>query len=139
MDDRLSRVIPTLRYRDAHAAIDWLCRVFGFERHLVVDDDKGGVAHAQLTLGGGMLMLGSAREGDVWSRHMASPSAEGIGTQSVCIVIADVDAAHARAVEAGATIIDPLSDRDYGGRGFGCVDPQGHSWWAGSYDPWVEA
>jgi uncharacterized glyoxalase superfamily protein PhnB len=52
-------VIPALRYRDAAAAIDWLCRAFGFERHLVVPGENGGIAHAQLTMGNGMIMLGS--------------------------------------------------------------------------------
>jgi uncharacterized glyoxalase superfamily protein PhnB len=54
--------IPTLRYRDAAAAIEWLCRAFGFERHLVVPGDAGTIAHAQLRFGNGMIMLGSARD-----------------------------------------------------------------------------
>ena len=53
-----SLVIPCLRYRDAPAAIEWLCSVFGFEKHLVVANDDGSIAHAQLALGGGMVMLG---------------------------------------------------------------------------------
>jgi uncharacterized glyoxalase superfamily protein PhnB len=39
-----SNLIPCLRYRDAPAAIDWLCRHFGFERHLLVPDERGGIA-----------------------------------------------------------------------------------------------
>ena len=54
-------IIPTLRYRDVAAAIQWLCTAFGFERHLVMPSDDGGVAHAQLVFGNGMIMLGSAR------------------------------------------------------------------------------
>ncbi len=54
-----SPVIPTMRYRDAPAAIDWLCRVLGFARHLVVPGEDGTIAHAQLVLGCGMIMLGS--------------------------------------------------------------------------------
>jgi len=46
-----STIIPCLRYRDAPRMIEWLCQAFGFERHLVVEDGKGGIAHAQLTLG----------------------------------------------------------------------------------------
>ena len=53
-----STIIPTLRYRDAAAAIEWLCLAFGFERHLVVPGDGGTIAHAQLTFGRGMIMLG---------------------------------------------------------------------------------
>jgi hypothetical protein len=42
-----STVIPCLRYHDAPRMIEWLCSAFGFKRHLVVDDDQGGIAHAR--------------------------------------------------------------------------------------------
>ena len=50
-------VIPTMRYTDAHAAIEWLCRAFGFEKQLVVAHEDGTIAHAQLVFGNGMIML----------------------------------------------------------------------------------
>ena len=52
-------IYPTLRYRDAHAAIDFLERAFGFER-TAVHEDGGIVHHAELQLGNGGVMLGSA-------------------------------------------------------------------------------
>ena len=55
-------IIPTLRYRDAPAVIKWLCKVFGFQEQLVVRNDDGTIAHAQLRLGTGMVMLGSAAD-----------------------------------------------------------------------------
>jgi uncharacterized glyoxalase superfamily protein PhnB len=131
-----STAIPCLRYRDAPAAIDWLCRVLGFERHLVVPDDTGGIAHAQLALGGGMIMLGSVRDGE-YGRLMKQPDeVGGAQTQSTYLVVPDADAVHARVVAAGARIAMPIRDEDYGGRGFGCWDPEGHLWNIGSYDPW---
>ncbi len=48
-----STVIPGLRYRDAPAAIEWLVKIFGFEKHLVVTNPDGSIAHAQLRLGSG--------------------------------------------------------------------------------------
>jgi uncharacterized glyoxalase superfamily protein PhnB len=39
-----STVIPAMRYRDAPVAIEWLCRAFGFEKHLVVPGDDGSIA-----------------------------------------------------------------------------------------------
>jgi uncharacterized glyoxalase superfamily protein PhnB len=131
-----ANVIPTLRYRDANAAIDWLCRAFGFEKHLVVPDGAGGVAHAQLVLGSGMIMLGSARDDDFGKLQKTPAQVGGVGTQSAYIVVADVDAHHARAVGAGAKVAHPLEDKDYGGRGYSCLDPEGHLWSFGSYDPW---
>ena len=52
-----SAVIPAHRYRNAPAAIDWLCKVLGFERHVVYEGENGTIAHAELSLGGGMIMM----------------------------------------------------------------------------------
>ena len=132
-----STAIPCLRYRDAPAAIDWLCRVLGFERHLVVPDDAGGITHAQLVLGGGMIMLGSARDNEYGLLMKQPDEVGGAQTQSSYVVVPDPDAVHARAVAAGATIAMPIKDEDYGGRGFSCHDLEGHLWSIGSYDPWA--
>ncbi|MCY1270269.1 hypothetical protein D9M71_337820 [compost metagenome] len=132
-----SAAIPCLRYRDAPAAITWLCNTFGFVEHLVVAEKDGSIAHAQLNLGTGMIMLGSVRDND-YGRHLRQPDENGgLGTQGIYLVVADVDAVHARALAAGATIVLPLKDEDYGGRGFTCRDPEGHLWSIGSYDPWA--
>ena len=132
-----STAIPCLRYRDAPAAIDWLCRAFGFERHLVVPDDAGGITHAQLTLGGGMIMLGSVRANDYGFLMKQPDEVGGAQTQSSYLVVPDPDAVHARAVAAGARIALAIKDEDYGGRGFSCYDLEGHLWSIGSYDPWA--
>ena len=58
--DTVATVISCLRYRDAPAAIDWLQRAFGFEPQWVVPDANGGVAHAHLRFGNGMVMLDSS-------------------------------------------------------------------------------
>lgn len=132
-----SPVIPGLRYRDAAAAMDWLVSVFGFEATLVVPDESGGIAHAQLRLGLGMVMLGSVRD-DPFGQLLVQPSEiDHRVTQSAYIVVADADAVYARALEAGAEILLPIEDQGYGGRGFSCRDPEGHVWSAGSYDPWA--
>jgi len=133
-----STVVPCLRYRNAPAAIDWLCETFGFERQLVIDGPNGTIAHAQLRLGGGMVMLGSVHDND-FGRLMKQPDEiGGFETQSVCIVVADADAVHGRAVSAGAEIVLSIKDEDYGGRGFTCKDLEGHLWSVGTYDPWSE-
>lgn len=133
-----SPVIPTMRYRDAPAAIDWLCRVLGFARHLVVPGEDGAIAHAQLVLGDGMIMLGSARDDD-YGRLMTVPGPGGANTQAACLVVDDVEAVHERALAARAEIVSPLENPEYGGRFFACRDPEGHVWNIGSYDPWAEA
>jgi uncharacterized glyoxalase superfamily protein PhnB len=131
-----STLIPCLRYEDAPKMIEWLCNTFGFERHLVVDDGDGGIAHAQLTLGDGMIMLGSARD-DEFGKLQTTPKSVGTTTQSPYMVVPDPDAVYARAKAEGAEIIREVRDEDYGGRGFSCRDPEGHIWSVGSYDPWA--
>jgi len=56
----LPTMYPSVVYDDAPAAIDWLCRAFGFERHLVVPGPNNTVAHAELSIGPAMIMLGSS-------------------------------------------------------------------------------
>ena len=136
MVDSPSTVIPGLRYRDAQAAIDWFCKVFGFEQNAVYRAEDGSIAHAQLTLGGGMIMLGSVKD-DEHSHSFKSPEElGGVETSSVYIVVPDADAAFARAEAAGATVTRPLYDTPYVSREFAVKDPEGHSWTAGTYDPW---
>jgi len=132
----VSTVIPAMRYRDANAAIEWFCKAFGFEKHLVVPGENGTVAHAQLTFGNGMIMLGSARE-DEFGQWVKPPTEiGGIGTQSAYVIVEDADAHCARAKAAGAEIVMEVEDQDYGGRLYSCLDPQGHLWSFGTYDPW---
>ena len=136
-----STVIPGLKYHDAPAMIGWLCEVFGFEKHLVVEMPNGKIAHSQLRLGGGMLMVGSVMEPEshVGGLLKMPAAVGGFETQFPCVVAPDADAVHARALARGAEIVVPLADQDYGGRGFACRDPEGHLWWCGTYDPWAGA
>ena len=135
-----STVIPGMRYRDCVAAIEWLCTALGFEKNAVyMNADGVRVDHAQLTFGNGMIMLSSAAQGSPWDARFVPPDAVGgRQTQCCCLIVADADAHYARAKAAGAMIVDELSDRDYGGRGYGCSDPEGHLWFFGTYDPWKD-
>ena len=129
-------VMPVLVYPQVRPAVDWLCNAFGFEKHLVVPGENGTVAHAQLSFGNGMIMLGSARE-DEFGRWVKPPrETGGVGTQSPYVIVEDADAHYARAKAAGAEIVMEVEDQDYGGRLYACRDPEGHLWSFGTYDPW---
>ena len=132
-----STIIPALRYRNAPAAIDWLCQVFGFARHAVYDGPDGTIGHAELTLGGGMIMLGSTKDDEHSSKFASPDEIGGKETRSAYIVVADADEVYARAQAAGGVIVRPLQDTPYGSREFGVTDPEGHSWSVGTYDPWA--
>lgn len=139
-DHRHSHLIPCIRYRDAPAAIDWLCRNFGFEKQLVVPGAPGQIVHAQLVLGSGMLMLGSIDDSSEFGKNMRQPDEiGGFETQSSYLVVKDADAIYERVKADGGTIVIEIKDEDYGGRGFTCRDLEGRLWSVGTYDPWQEA
>jgi uncharacterized glyoxalase superfamily protein PhnB len=129
-------VIPCLRYRNAPAAIEWLCRTFGFDKQLVVPNEDGTIAHAQLSFGNGMIMLGSVLKTEFGKLMKQPDEIGGAETQSSYLVVSDADLVYQRAKAAGAEILMEIKDEDYGGRGFSCRDLEGHLWSIGTYDPW---
>lgn len=129
-------IIPCLSYRDTNAAIEWLGKAFGFEKHLVVPDEDGKIVHAELILDDVMIMIGPADSGSPYSKFIKQPDELGNKeTQTPYIVLGYPDAIYQRAKENGATILIDIKTEDYGGRGFTCSDPEGHIWNFGSYDP----
>lgn len=127
------RISAAVTYQDPRAAIDWLCRAFGFELRLLVEGDGNRVEHSELVYGGGLIMVSERNEKYPWMR---SPSqADGINTQSMMVYVDDAEAQHRR-IEAtgGARMLGKIETHDYGDdywadRGFEVVDPDGHHWW----------
>lgn len=133
-----STVIPALRYRDAPAAIEWLCQAFGFEKKAVFPNADGTIGHAELTFGNGMVMLSSVVNNTPYSKLLRQPDEIGRAeTQSPCLIVSDCDAVYKTAKATGAEMVIDIADMSYGGRGFTCRDPEGHVWYVGSYDPWA--
>ncbi len=132
-------LIPCLRYRDAPAAIEWLCNTFGFEKHMVVPGENNSILHAQLAFGNGMLMLASADRADSeFDKVMKQPDdIGGAQTQTTYVVVADADAVYERVRRAEVEIVMDIKDEDYGGRGFTCRDLERHIWSFGTYDPFA--
>jgi uncharacterized glyoxalase superfamily protein PhnB len=128
-DSGLPTVYPALRYHDAPAAIAWLTKAFGLTEGMVVPGKDGVIEHAELRFGNGMVMLGSVRDDRPDGLGAAS------GPVSLYLVVADPDEHHCRAVEAGAEIVRPLEDTDYGARGYTARDPEGNFWSFGTYQP----
>ena len=133
-----SRIIPTMRYKDAPAAIEWLCMVLGFEKHLVVPGENDTIAHAQLILGNSMIMLGSENDNEFGKLVKTPSDLGGINTQTAYIIIEEIDAHYQKVKAAGAEIILEIADQDYGGRLYSCRDSEGYIWNFGSYNPWDE-
>ncbi len=132
-------ITPCLVYEDAPAAIDFLCRAFGFTRHLVV---PGGstrdIAHAQLMLNGNLIMLSSASPSTQERFSMVAPAATGgLVTACLCVALTDPDAHYAHALAEGAEILAAPHDNEYGGRGYEARDSEGNVWSFSSYDPYA--
>ncbi len=138
-NDMKTTIVPTLQYQDCVKAIDWLCATFGFEEHLVVPNEIGGITHAQLVCGTAMIMLGDGHRDadDPVGRLNKSPlQLDGCNTAGIYMIVEDVDAHYEKARTAGAEIVLDIVDQDYGGREYSCKDLEGHLWSFGSYDPW---
>jgi uncharacterized glyoxalase superfamily protein PhnB len=125
-------IFPGMRYVDAPGAIDWLEKAFGFKRQMVYPGPDGTIAHAQLIVSGGMIMLGSYKDDEF---RYKTPRAAGGVTQAVYLYVADIDAHFTRAKAAGAEIVVALKDTDYGSREYSARDPEGHLWHFGTYLP----
>lgn len=121
------RIFPALRYRDAPAALAWLCDAFGFSSGAVHRSPDGTVGHAELHWGPNVIGLSS-------SGRISDANPWTAVRQGLYVCADDVDGLHARAFAAGATIVQPLHDTDYGSRDFTARDGGGHLWGFGTYD-----
>lgn len=122
-------IYPSIRYRDAKAAIDFLERAFGFELGASHENEDGTIAHAELRRGDAMIMLGTEDAAGVerWGEHA--------GKGWIYMAVDDPDAHHEQATGADAEIVMALADMDYGSREYTARDPEGNLWSFGTYDP----
>jgi uncharacterized glyoxalase superfamily protein PhnB len=128
-----SNIIPAVRYRDADTGLQFLESALNAEAKEVHRDGDGVIRHAVVGLGGGLVMVGQAAEEGWLGGEPARPLAS---TVSLYVVVDDPDAHHERAVAAGATVVRPLQDTDYGSREYSVRDPEGNLWSFGTYDPY---
>ena len=114
-----------LSYRDPKAALAWLEKAFGFQTVMVISGEDGRIAHAEMRVGNGLLMLGGE-----WSeRHRSPRSVQGFNTQTVHVHLeSDLDGHCQRARNAGASILQEPDDQFYGDRTYRAIDPEGHIW-----------
>lgn len=127
--DEAPNIFPALRYRDAPAALEWLARAFGFKKQMEVPGPDGTIAHAQMSLGPGVIMLGSKRDGQGTENPWDAVD------QGLYVYVDDVDMHYERAKAAGAEIVRELQDTEYGSREYSVRDPEGFLWSFGTYRP----
>ena len=119
-------IYPVLRYPDASAAIEFLRSAFGFTVHEVHAGPDGEVRHAQLGYGEDLVMLGTGP---------APATRPADDDYRVYVAVDDIDGHHERARSAGAEIVQPPFDTDYGSRDYVARDPAGLVWSFGTYRP----
>ncbi len=129
-------IIPTMRYEDANAAIDWLCKNLGFTEHAVFRNEENQVKHAQLIQGTGMIMIGEKIKNEFDKLVKVPSEIDGYNTQSAYLIVEKIEEHYKKAKEGGATIVLELTEEDYGGKSYSCKDPEGYLWNFGTYNPW---
>jgi uncharacterized glyoxalase superfamily protein PhnB len=127
MSEHGPTLYPLMRYTDAPAAIEFLKRAFGFRDLERIDNPDGTIAHAELSHGSSVLMLGSDRDDPRLGRRA--------GAGWIYVAVPDIDEHCRRAREAGAEILAEPFDTDYGSRDYSARDPEGNQWHFGTYRP----
>ena len=122
-EENEQRITPYLYYEDVAGALDWLTRAFGFIEQTRMAGPDGNVAHGTMQLGGATVMMGHPAPDYKNPKHL------GQVTQSLYVVVDDVDKHYETAKAAGAKIIEEPKDQFYGDRRYGVEDHEGHHWY----------
>lgn len=124
-------IVPALRYNDATAALQFLQQVFGLRPGVMVVNDDGSIAHSELWLGDGCVMVGQMHDVVPW---LPDP-----GCGNIYVAVDDVDRHFDVAKAAGADILAQPYDTDYGSREYTAHDNEGNVWSFGTYLPTPQA
>lgn len=122
--DGYPRVTPYLCVDGAEAAIQFYANVLGATERMRMPAPGGKVGHAELVIGDSMVMLSD----EFPEMNQVSPKTVGGSPVTISVYLEDVDAAFARAQEAGAKVVRPPEDQFYGDRAAQFEDPFGHRW-----------
>jgi uncharacterized glyoxalase superfamily protein PhnB len=117
------RITPYLLYRDVGSALTFLTKAFGFKKLESMKGDDGVIQHGAMQFGDAMVMMGYP------GKKYKNPKKLGHVTQSLYVMVDDVDTHYKKAKRAGAKILEKPSDMFYGHRRYGARDPEGHEWY----------
>lgn len=122
--DTYPRVTPHLSIAGVADALGFYESVLGANVRMRMDAPGGLVAHAEIELGGSVIMLGD----EAVPGSDPSPKTLGGTPVSLFVYVEDVDAVFRRAVEAGAQAVSEPEFHFYGDRVATIDDPFGHRW-----------
>lgn len=123
--DGFRSVTPYLVVKGGNEAIEFYKQAFGaVERYRLPAPDGKGVGHAEITVGDSIVMLS-----DEFPEYgKLSPTSTKGTSVTLALYVEDVDAVFAKAIAAGAKVMQPVADKFYGDRSGCIVDPFGHEW-----------
>jgi len=117
---------PYLYFEQGAKAIDWYKRALGArERMRLPGESPDKIGHAELEVGDSVLMMADSPD--------RAPSRLGNTSVAFVLYVDDVDAAFTKAIDAGATQVQPVEDKFYGDRMGTLRDPFGHEWSLGTH------
>jgi PhnB protein len=127
--DDYPQVIPYLTVDDARKAIEFYREVFNATERMRMDGPDGKIAHAEVEIGRGMVMLSDEFP------NMGGKTPRTIGGTPVTVMtyVEDVDAVFARALDRGGREVRPLENQFYGDRSGQFEDPWGHLWYVATH------
>lgn len=120
-------VSPHLTVGDGAAAIDFYVKAFSAVELGRVPGPDGKLMHAALQINGSTVLLN-----DDFPEHndgkSSTPTALGGTPVTIHLTVTDVDSKFRQALDAGATVVQPLADQFWGDRYGVLLDPFGHRW-----------
>src|SRR6267143_722464 len=117
-------ITPYIVVRQAAELIDFVKQAFGAEEKFRGTGGAGGI-HCEVQIGDSMLMIGGGGGGGAW-KGTPMPTA-------IHLYVEDADAAYHRALQAGATTLQVLTDKFYGDREANVQDPFGNQWYIATH------
>jgi PhnB protein len=117
-------VTPYLVIRDVAKALEFYQKAFGATTELCMPMPDGKIMHAEIVIDGSHIMM--ADENPAWG--CTGPQTLGGVTSSTLLYVENVDARFQRALDAGATVLRPLTNQFWGDRMGTITDPFGHVW-----------
>lgn len=120
----LESATPFLSIKDAARAIDFYKEAFGATEIFRLTEPSGRLGHAEILIGKARISLAD----EYPEYNVVGPQSLGGSPVVIQLYVEDVDAVVARAVAAGATVLQPVSDQFYGDRSGKVKDPFGHVW-----------
>jgi len=115
---------PQLYIKNGINNIEFYTKAFGAVELRRFTNDDGSIHVAELSMNGTIFHLHE----EVSASGSFSPEKYNGTTVTIGLFVSDVDAFMNKAIEAGAKLISPAQDYDYGYRQGKIKDPFGHIW-----------